>query len=73
MITADIDKLIVETIPIYTIKNPHPMKGRPDCNLNVFYKKGLREILKNKLTLALETGEDIDLILEEYKNKVAEL
>lgn len=73
MTTADIDKVIVEIIPIYTRKKPHPVRQRADCRLEIRYKEGLRLILKKKLEVALLKGEDTDPILGEYKIKVAAL
>jgi len=46
----DLDVLIKQIIPIYTLRNRNPRNNRPDCNLTKDYKLLKREALKKDLT-----------------------
>jgi hypothetical protein len=58
-----IEDLINSTIPIYTKQNPHPVKNKPDCDLDRHYKKGIR----------LSMRKEIEAVITKYENKVKEL
>lgn len=62
-------ELVKQTIPIYTHKNPHPVKNRADCRLEVQYKQGLRQLMLRELN----SGGDQQAIIEKYKRKVEQL
>jgi hypothetical protein len=66
MAVLDIDKVIAETIPIYTVKRPNPKSSKPDCNITVTEKKNFRLIMKSKLMRA-ETDEERQGIIDHYK------
>jgi hypothetical protein len=61
-----IEDLVKQTIPIYTKFNRHPVKGRSDCPLEVLYKQGLRARMLRELT----AGEDRDMVVKRYSDKV---
>lgn len=64
------DGLVIEIIPIYTKKNPHPTRKRPeDCPIEVTYKQGLRMLMLRELS----NGGDRTAIIEKYKQKVEQL
>lgn len=58
-----IEDIINSTIPIYTKQNPHPVKKKPDCDLDRHYKKGIRATMKKEL----------EAVILKYENKVKEL
>lgn len=65
MATSDVivETLIKRAIPIFGIKNPHPMKKRPDCNLERDYKCRLRTQMEKEL----------QALVAKYEQKVKEL
>lgn len=68
--TLDIGQLVIETIPIYTMRNPHPTRKRKaDCPIEVQYKQGLRQ----SMLLELRLGCDQQTVIEKYKLKVDQL
>lgn len=61
-----IDDIINLTIPIYTVKNRHPVTGREDCNLTRAFKEQRRLSMRNRLTEAGDDQEKIKAIIERY-------
>lgn len=68
-----IDNLVEKTIPIYTLRNPHPVKRRPDCNLTKDYKRLQRERMRNDLSLPGLTKEREIEIVNRYREKTKDL
>jgi hypothetical protein len=67
---VDIKTLVTDTIPIYTKRNPHPTRKRPnDCAIEISCKQGWRMLMLRELN----SGGDREAIVEKYKQKVAEL
>jgi hypothetical protein len=64
--TIDIEKLVIDTIPIYTAKNRHPVTGRADCNLTKAFKEQRRMSIKRRLQEAGDDQELIKAIIERY-------
>jgi hypothetical protein len=62
----NIDELVIQTIPIYTIKNPDPKTGREDCRLTTHMKEQRRFGMKNRLIEANGDEEKIKAIIERY-------
>lgn len=72
----DLKKLVEQTIPIYTFKNPHPTRKRPnDCDIEKSVKEGWRLLMLKELHLMPcdMWDTDWDLVVEKYKRKVAEI
>ena len=65
-LTNDIEQLVIETIPIYTIKRPHPLTRREDCNLTTAFKEQRRLSMKRRLQEAGDDQELIKAIIERY-------
>lgn len=57
------------TIPIYTNKNLHPTKKRPDCPMEKDYKLGLRRLMLKELS-EIKSTIQIDEIVKKYELKV---
>jgi len=71
-ITNNTDQLVKLTIPIYTDLNPHPMRKRRDCRLEVDYKQRLRAAMREELNRC--TNELMrQTVIDRYKTKVAAL
>lgn len=68
---VDIDKVVAETIVIYTIKNKNPKSGKEDCPVTVREKEHFRSVMKIKLGAA-KTEEERTKIIEHYKSKWCE-
>lgn len=66
MATEDIEKVIEQTIPIYTIKKLNPKSGKEDCPITKREKERFRHIMKTKL-LTAKTEEDRQQIIDHYK------
>lgn len=62
----NIDELVIKTIPIYTIKNPNPKSGRPDCRITTREKENFRMIMRAKLQQA-RTAQERQKIVDHYK------
>lgn len=63
------EELVKQIIPIYTRKNPHPVKRKADCPIEVSYKQGLRQSMLQEL----KTCKDREVVIEKYKRKVEQL
>lgn len=50
----DLEVLIKQVIPIYTLTNRNPRTNRPDCNLTKDYKLRKREAMKKDLTTLID-------------------
>lgn len=61
-----IEELIIQTIPIYTIKNPNPKSGQPDCRITTREKENFRAIMKMKL-MAARSDEEKQKLVDHYK------
>jgi len=61
-----IDKIIEETIPIYTLKKPNPKSGKPDCPVTTREKEHYRSVMKMKLGAAI-TDEERQKVIDHYK------
>lgn len=61
-----IAKLVEDTVPIYTIKNPDPKTGKEDCRLTKAMKEQRRFSMKNRLIEANGDEEKIKAIIERY-------
>jgi hypothetical protein len=66
MVADDIEKVIEQTIPIYTRKKPNPKSGKPDCNITVTEKNHFRYVMKMKLQAA-KTDEERQRVIDHYK------
>ena len=65
-----IEDLVKETIPIYTLRQPHPTRKRKaDCAIEAQYKQGLRQLMLIELRL----GGDRQTVIDKYKMKVEQL
>lgn len=62
----EIGELVANTIPIYTIKNPDPKTGKPDCRLTTHMKEQRRFSMKNRLIEANGDEDKIKAIIERY-------
>ena len=67
---SEIEIRVAEVIPIYTRKQPHPVKGRADCPLEVRYKQGLRLLAIKKIK---DFPDSMDKVLQEYRDKASAL
>lgn len=48
----DLDSIVSTVIPIYTLKNPNPKSGKPDCPITTREKEHYRTVMKLKLGAA---------------------
>lgn len=71
MAVEDIEKVITETIPIYTMKHPNPKSGQPDCPITKMEKEHFRKIMMVKLGAA-KTKEERQTVIDHYKSKWSE-
>lgn len=60
------DEVVINTIPIYTIKNPDPKTGKEDCRLTTHMKEQRRFSMKNRLIEAGNDQDKIKAIIERY-------
>lgn len=65
-------ELVEQTIPIYTLRKPHPVKKRPDCNMTRDYKLLLRDAMRKELKQAI-TKDQEDRVIAKYKEKTKDL
>lgn len=72
MTTVLIEDLVLQTIPIYTLRKQHPVKKRPDCNMTRDYKLLLRDAMRKELKQAM-TKDQENQVVAKYKEKVKEL
>lgn len=68
---TNIDKIVEETIPIYTDKRPNPKSGKKDCNITKREKEHFRYVMKTRLHAA-KTEEERLSIIDHYKSKWSE-
>lgn len=45
-----IEQLVCDTIPIYTVKNPNPETGKEDCRLQRIHKEGRRTLMRMRIS-----------------------
>lgn len=64
-----LNNMVILTIPIYTNKNLHPTKKRPDCPMEKDYKLGLRRLMLKELS-EIKSTIQIDEIVKKYELKV---
>lgn len=68
---VDIDKIVEQTIVIYTEKRPNPKSGKKDCNITKREKEHFRTVMKTRLQAA-KTEEERQSIIDHYKSKWSE-
>lgn len=68
---GDIDKVVAETIVIYTERRPNPKSGKWDCNITKREKEHFRYLMKHKL-IAAKTEEEKQKVIDHYKQLFSE-
>ena len=71
MAEIDIDKVVAETIIIYTERRPNPKSGKWDCNITKREKEQFRLIMKKKLQAA-KTEQELQAVIDHYKRLFSE-
>jgi hypothetical protein len=61
-----LDIIVEETIPIYTMKRPNPKSGQADCPITTREKEHFRYLMKAKLQAA-KTDEERNKVIDHYK------
>lgn len=57
IMNGSLDVVTNNTIPIYTLRNPHPVKKKSDCNLTQDYKRRLRYAMRAELVAVVKRYE----------------
>jgi hypothetical protein len=68
---VDIDNIVAQAIPIYTMKRPNPKSGKGDCPVTKQEKNHYRTIMKTKLEAAT-TDEARQKVIDHYTNLFSE-
>lgn len=65
------DRIVGETIVIYTDKKPNPKSGKKDCNITKREKEHFRAVMKTRLQAA-KTEEERQKVIDHYKQLFSE-